>query len=196
MLSSAHGEQSAPIFTKIIVHPAYGCFVSTARCPRAGRRLQPLGKVRVPESQKPRLSGLIFAVIICAALGGCAQDFDFEGDYGAKPVSNSPTPKRTARTKPKIDNALLETPGAPDCGTPQTAKRPAQPESATASAELTTQSLPDGATQDANADLATRIKLEYERECYRQAEARVRDRLKQLQASTNQTAKAAKGAVP
>jgi hypothetical protein len=153
-------------------------------------------KIRVPESQKPRFSGLMLAAIICAALGGCAQDFDFEQEYGAKPVSDSPTPKkRTARAKPKIDNALLETPAAPDCGTPQTAKR-TQPESATASAELTTQSLPDGVTQDANADLATRIKLEYERECYRQAEARVRDRLKQLQTSTNQATKAAKGAVP
>jgi hypothetical protein len=141
----------------------------------------------------------MFVVIICAALGGCAEDFNFDEGSGAKPASNSPTPKRTARVKPKIpvpDNALLETPAAPDCGTPQTAKRPAQPASASASAELTTQSLPDGATQDANAELATRIKLEYERECYRQAEARVRDRLKQLQTSTTQTVKAVKGAAP
>jgi len=148
----------------------------------------------VPESQKPRFSGLMLAAIVCAALGGCAEDFDFDEGPGAKPVSDSPTPKkRTARAKPKIDTALLETPAAPDCGMAQTAKR-TQPESATASAELTTQSLPDGATQDANADLATRIKLEYERECYRKAEARVRDRLKQLQTSTSQAAKAAKGA--
>jgi hypothetical protein len=45
---------------------------------------------------------------------------------------------------------------------------------------------------DANADLALRIKLEYERECYRQAEVRMRDRVKQLQTST----KAAKGSEP
>jgi hypothetical protein len=151
----------------------------------------------VPESQKPRLPGLTFALIICAALAGCAQDFDFDEDYGAQPASKSSTPKRTARAKPKVplpDNALLETPAAPDCGVSQTAKRPTQAETASASAELTTQSLPDSATQDANAELATRIKLEYERECYRQAEARVRDRLKQLQASTSQSLKAVKAA--
>jgi hypothetical protein len=141
----------------------------------------------------------MFAVIICAALSGCAQDFDFDEEFGVQPAAKSPTPKRIARAKTKIpvpDNALLEAPAAPDCGVPQTAKRPAQPETASASAELTTQSLPDSATQDANAELATRIKLEYERECYRQAEARVRDRLKQLQSSTTQTVKAVKGAVP
>jgi hypothetical protein len=141
----------------------------------------------VQESNTPRLYGLIFAVILCAGLGGCAEDLDFDKDYGAYPASDSPAPKRTARLKSKApppDRALLETPAAPDCGTSQTAKRPAGSASANAAAaELTTQSIPEDASRDANAELAMRIKLEYERECYRQAEARMRDRLKQLQVS-------------
>lgn len=40
-----------------------------------------------------------------------------------------------------------------------------------------------------DADLALRIKLEYERECYKQAEGRVRARLQKLQAWTAETAK-------
>ena len=38
--------------------------------------------------------------------------------------------------------------------------------------------------------LALRIRLEYERECYRKAEMRVRVQLEQLQASTAETIKA------
>lgn len=40
-----------------------------------------------------------------------------------------------------------------------------------------------------DADLALRIKLEYERECYKQAEGRVRARLQKLQAWTADIAK-------
>jgi hypothetical protein len=40
-----------------------------------------------------------------------------------------------------------------------------------------------------NAELALRIKLEYERECYRQAEMRVRQRLHLLQSSVGETVK-------
>jgi hypothetical protein len=47
------------------------------------------------------------------------------------------------------------------------------------------------ATKGADASLALRIKLEYERECYRQAEARTRNRLHQLQGSVDATVKAA-----
>ena len=134
--------------------------------------------------------------VIAAVLGGCAQDFD--EDYGVYYSGDSATPRRTAKIKPKIpqpDRALLETPAEPDCGATKAPRRPGRPESATATAGLgTPTAAEEGAAGDANADLALRIKLEYERECYRQAEARVRDRLKQLQASTTQTVKAVKGA--
>jgi hypothetical protein len=44
---------------------------------------------------------------------------------------------------------------------------------------------------DANAELALRIRLEYERECYRQAELRVRKQLQVLQAAAREAVKAA-----
>jgi hypothetical protein len=49
--------------------------------------------------------------------------------------------------------------------------------------------MPPNADGDRNAELALRIKLEYERECYRQAEIRVRDRLRQLQGSVSESIK-------
>ena len=139
--------------------------------------------------------------VIAAVLGGCAQDFD--EDYGVYYSGDPAAPRRTAKIKAKIpqiplpDRALLETPPEPDCGAAQAPRRPGRPESATATAGLATPTAAEeGAANDANADLALRIKLEYERECYRQAEARMRDRLKQLQASTTQTVRAVKGAEP
>jgi hypothetical protein len=149
----------------------------------------------VKRTSKSRVSVI---AVIAAVLGGCAQDFD--EDYGVYYSGDSATPRHTAKIKPKIpqiplpDRALLETPAEPDCGAAQGPRRPGRPESATATAGLATPTAAEeGAAGDANADLALRIKLEYERECYRQAEARMRDRLKQLQASTTQTVKAVKG---
>jgi hypothetical protein len=147
--------------------------------------------VSVPKSNKPRRPPPAFAAIVCAVvLGGCAtQELKVDEVYGGyypADSADSVAPKRVAKAKSKAkaaDRALLETPSEPDCGVQNS---PARPQTASAARELTTQSIPDNA--DPNADLAMRIKLEYERECYRQAEARTRDRLKQLQAS-----KAAKG---
>ena len=152
------------------------------------------------KSSKSRISGAVIAVIACAvASGGCAQDFD---DAYSVYYSGDAAPRKTAKIKPKTpqiplpDQALLESPAEPDCGAAQAPRRPGRPESATATAGLATPAAASdgGASDDANADLAIRIKLEYERECYRQAEARTRERLKQLQASTTQTVKAVKGA--
>jgi len=42
--------------------------------------------------------------------------------------------------------------------------------------------------------MALRVKLEYERACYRQAEIQVRKRLRQLQGSVGETIKSAKRA--
>jgi len=149
----------------------------------------------VKRTSKSRIAVI---AVIAAVLGGCAQDFD--EDYGVYYSGDPATPRRTAKIKSKIpqiplpDRALLEAPAEPDCGAAQGPRRPGRPESATATAGLATPTAAEeGAANDANADLALRIKLEYERECYRQAEARMRDRLKQLQASTTQTVKAVKG---
>jgi hypothetical protein len=45
---------------------------------------------------------------------------------------------------------------------------------------------------DPNASLATRIKLEYERDCFQRAEARMRERLLQLQAEVRRTVAASR----
>ena len=168
--------------------------MSTARCPYVGRRPS-RWELRVHNSNKPRRPPPVLAAIVCAVmLGGCAQDLEFDKDYGGYYPPNSAnsvtsgSPKRVAKAKPKAtkpDRALLEAPPEPDCGG---GKTPGRSQTASA-ADLTTQSIPEGAGGDPNAELAARIKVEYERECYRQAEERMRDRVKQLQAS-----KAAKGA--
>ncbi|MET0195032.1 MAG: hypothetical protein ABW200_16860 [Hyphomicrobiaceae bacterium] len=146
----------------------------------------------MPKSNKPCRPPPVLAAIVCAlVLGGCAtQEIKVDEVYGGyypSDSANSVAPKRVAKAKSKpksADRALLETPPEPDCGVQNS---PGRPQTASAAREVTTQSIPDS-TGDPNADLAMRIKLEYERECYRQAEARTRDRLKQLQ-----TSKAAKG---
>src|SRR5262245_25377434 len=142
-----------------------------------------LGKVRVPNSNKAPRSSLVTALVCALMLGGCAaQELKFDEAYGTYYPANSAdsvAPKRVAKAKPKgqtANRALQETPGEPDCG----AQKGAAPRSEA--------SMTEGAG-DPNADLALRIKLEYERECYRQAEARMRDRVKQLQTSS----KTAKG---
>ena len=51
-------------------------------------------------------------------------------------------------------------------------------------------STPDNTLAQVDATLAQRIKLEYERDCFRRAEARVRQRLLQLQVAVGATVKA------
>ena len=100
----------------------------------------------------------------------------------ANPVSTppaaAPAPKVAAKPIPLPAQALLTPHRQPDCesdlpdGQKVASLAPLQP--------------------DANADLAMRIKLDYERECYRQAELRVRESLQKLQTSTGATIKAVK----
>ena len=49
---------------------------------------------------------------------------------------------------------------------------------------------------ETSSDLATRIRIEYDRECYKQAEARVRGQLDKLQVSVKETIKAVNGPPP
>ena len=58
-------------------------------------------------------------------------------------------------------------------------------------AEAEKKAAQEPAGQDANAELALRIRLEYERECYRQAELRVRKQLQALQSAAREAVKAA-----
>ena len=97
-------------------------------------------------------------MVVCAlSLAGCAQAYS---DY-TETVSDRPAigPRRQVAKKaiPLPNQALLAVPGKPDCEASgqQLASAAGVP------------SLPS----EKNADLALRIKLEYERECYRQAES-------------------------
>jgi len=135
------------------------------------------------------------------ALAGCAPEY---GDYGYA-VSDSAiaAPKKpTTRRVPAPSQALLTPERKPDCEadaaiaeTAQTAPaRIARREREDASASASDVSDPQRPVAPpppaAAADLALRIKLEYERECYKQAEGRVRARLQRLQAWTAETIKA------
>jgi hypothetical protein len=91
--------------------------------------------------------------------------------------------------------ALLARQAAPDCGEAKTADaRPAAGDSkrmasAVTPAPASPATVSPSPEVERNAELALRIKLEYERECYRQAEMRVRERLHQLQSSVGETVK-------
>jgi hypothetical protein len=121
--------------------------------------------------------------LVAAALlvqAGCASDHSDYG-YAVSPASASVAKKPSAKRVPSPDQALLAPQRKPDC------------ESGAAIAE--TAHTPEGAqpassASDAGVDMALRIKLEYERECYKQAEIRARERLLRLQAWTAETVKA------
>jgi hypothetical protein len=163
-----------------------GCIVAPGKPPIDG--LQMRGRARC-------------AVVICAlALAGCAPAYSHHSEL----VSDSPVAgaKRQASKKPVPlpSQALLAPQRTPDCegeaaiadkpesGPARVAKREGaeQPATSDASAAVAPPQV------ESNADLALRIKLEYERECYRRAEIRVREQLRKLQASASETIKAVK----
>ena len=125
------------------------------------------------------------AVVVCAlALTGCVPAYSHHTERLADgPVAGS---KQQAAKKavPLPSQALLAPQGTPDCE----GKGQGQGQQL-ASTDVSAAVAPRPET---NADLALRIKLEYERECYRQAEARVRQQLRKLQASASETIKAVK----
>jgi hypothetical protein len=120
------------------------------------------------------------ALVACAlSLAGCAQAYsDYTESVPDRPAI-SPRRQVAKKTIPLPNQALLVVPGKPDCeaGGQQLA-----------SAAV----VPPSPPSEKNADLALRIKLEYERECYRQAESRVREQLRKLQASASDTVRAVK----
>jgi hypothetical protein len=139
-------------------------------------------------SQCTAWRALALAITLFAAgISGCAVPFSAE--EFSRPRS------RSAARPPLPGAALLSPQGPPNCGEANTADPdpPAlgpQRLASTVGAEPTSVAMmPPKIEEDRNADLALRIKLEYERECYRQAEMRVRDRLSQLQSSVSETIK-------
>jgi hypothetical protein len=149
------------------------------------------------------------------AVAGCGHYYEAPGDaaFDAAGASAPAKPRANARAKiPLPSRALLTRQAEPRCediksiaDTAQSTKGEGKREAGTqtadasaAAAPATDQSAtaaaatpaPGPGVGDANVSLALRIKLEYERECYRQAELRVRERLHRLQGSVGTTIKA------
>jgi hypothetical protein len=155
------------------------------------------------------------AVVLAAmAVAGCGHYYEAPGDAGFDAAGATAPAKPRASAKAKIPlpgRALLARQADPKCEDIKSiaagegpakgeGKREAGTQTADASAAAAPaadQSAAAAATPapgpgmgDANASLALRIKLEYARECYRQAELRVRTRLHALQGSVGATIKA------
>ena len=115
-----------------------------------------------------RMSLRALATASCVVtLAGC----DHTGRYSAMPVSTYRDIAARSESKTPIPlpgRALLKSQPAPDCE-----YKPTEP---------------DAAPAEPNAD--DRRKLDYERQCYRHAEAIARDRLQRLQSSVDKTIKA------
>jgi hypothetical protein len=152
------------------------------------------GSLETTSDAGPRhgVTSLFFAIVCTVALVGCAE---FNGHADSMPRETTATAHRSAiaSRKPKIplpDRALLRPQDEPDCGMQVAQETPNNDERA-ATTGMETGSIPRGGP---NTELAQRIALEYERECYRVAEARVRARLKQLQFSMARMARAVRSA--
>ena len=127
--------------------------------------------------------------VLGAAVSGCAPSFYDDDVEMARPRVRS----ESRRPLPRA--ALLAPQNAPDCGEAKADNPPVARDSKRMASSLGSEAssadvVPPNADTDRNAELALRIKLEYERECYRQAEIRVRNRLRQLQGAVGETIKA------
>lgn len=123
--------------------------------------------VRGGASDRRRASLRVALAGACACLAvtvGCAPEYRSRsyGDADAGPA----TMDRLSRLLPLPGPALLSAQPAPDC--------------------------PALARRDSDQSLTQRMMLEFERECYRQAEIRVRERLQRLQGSVAGTIRAIK----
>jgi hypothetical protein len=146
-----------------------------------------------------KVSALISAIVVVAGTAsGCAPAYyDSDAAMFDAAAAGPRSPSR-ARTRVSLPGpGLLKPQAPPDCGEgatadPRLARDSNRVTSAAVSQQATladAQRIPDAEQADPNAELAMRIKIEYERECYRQAEARVRARLQQLQQSVGETVK-------
>src|SRR5262245_59273446 len=129
---------------------------------------------------RTRVGGIVLCALFFA---GCAPVYsDYTEGVSEGPVTRPrrDAAKKSARTSiPVPSEALLAIPAKPDC-------------EAAGQQLASTAGVPSPSPTEKNADLALRIKLEYERECYRQAEVRVREQLRKLQASASETVRAVK----
>jgi len=121
--------------------------------------------------------------VMAALLAGCGPPYLEDQGRSAAKAAHASKPKR-------IDPALLKAAAVPDCETSggrEAAGKASAPSSEPRPALAGKASVELAPAADSSAaatwDMTQRIKLEYERECYRQAEARVRAQLGRLQAS-------------
>ena len=151
-------------------------------------RAQAVNRHGILASLRAAPRALVLAIaVLGAATSGCAPPY--HGD-------DFPRPRTRSQSRVPLPKAALLAPqAAPDCGEAKTADaRPAagnskRMASAAVPEPASSATVPPSPDADRNAELALRIKLEYERECYRQAEMRVRERLHQLQSSIGETVK-------
>lgn len=127
---------------------------------------------------------VLLASVSAFLLLGCAAEYSHENG----------NPRSTRVAIPLPDRVLLQPQGEPGCelkslqeeggeGAEQRGKLPPQPP-AEANRKL--------GQVDTNAALGLRIRLEYERDCFRRAEIETRDRLRRLQAAVGKTIKSVK----
>jgi len=119
------------------------------------------------------LSACALLAVLCAVnLAGCARDSTERGAASTGTKTTSVLGRSVSRTAiPLPDPALLEPAAAPDCVFRGTMSNPATVEQ-------------------------TRAKLDYEAQCYRQAEVIVRARLQRLLSSVDKTIRAVKRREP
>ena len=153
---------------------------------------------------RPAVAASLAGTLLLA--GCCPPDMD-----STEPIAAArPQQKKLPRLAARPDPALLKPQTGPNCedrsvrpaavdkanepsaeATRRVASNDAArtPAEGPAPSELAQQPAGGVEPAKANAEMAARIKLEYERECYRQAEARVRDQLSRLQVSVSDSLK-------
>ena len=135
--------------------------------------------------KRARLSAVAAAALL---LAGCQEEGQHR--YNLDPAlasarSTRPAPRTAEMRAPPINPALLKAPKEPSCeektssSEPDDRSNPVKLASTNADQKMAVQ-IP--LQSDPNKELATRIRLEYDRECYKQAEKRVRSQLERLQA--------------
>jgi sensor domain CHASE-containing protein len=134
---------------------------------------------------RARLSAAMAAALL---LAGCQEEghHRYSFDPALASARSTKPAQRTAELRaPPINAALLKAPKEPSCdekssgGEQDEKTNPVKLASTNADQKSAVQ-IP--LQSDPNRELATRIRLEYDRECFKQAEKRVRAQLERLQA--------------
>jgi hypothetical protein len=137
---------------------------------RIARALRAAGgrgvSARAGQRKRAHAAAVLAAALGSAALGGCAECC-YDDGYMASRAASPGHVRRSASRIPLPDRALLAPQAEPNC-------------------EFKTAAV--GSTEE-----VLRTKLDYERQCYRQSEQIVRDRLRQLQEQVGKTVKAVDG---